>query len=228
MLKRLIPAALIVVVGLLSLGRAQEGKYTIKTTDTPPPKELDPSIQKLLGKTSIQLLDPAGKAIGEFWFRSEIPADATPEQIKNGITYREIRQSEVLGAVRFDQDYTDYRKQKIKAGVYTLRLGYQPADGDHQGSSDFQEFLLVQAADKDKKPELQDFKHMVELSAKSIGTGHPGVFMLAPNSPPGATPSIVSRPKNHWVVNTKGEIAVAGKKTGAAFGLGLNVVGHAE
>jgi hypothetical protein len=215
------------LAGLLSLAKAQDAKYTIKTADSAPPKELDPSIQKLLGKSSIQLLDPSGKAIGEFWFRSEIPADATPEQIKNGITYREIRQSEVLAAVRFDQEHTDYRKQKVKAGVYTLRLGYQPADGDHMGSSDFQEFLLVQSANMDKKPELQDIKHMVEASAKSIGTGHPGVFMLAPTQPAAAA-SIAARAKNHWVINTKGEIAVNGKKTGVQFGIGLNVVGHAE
>ena len=182
----------------------------------------------MLGKTSIQLLDAGGKTIGEFWFRGEIPADASAEQIKNGLTYREIRQSEVLGAVRFEQDWTDYRKQKVKAGVYTLRLGYQPADGDHQGSSDFQEFLLLIGADKDKSPELIEFKHLSETSSKSIGTGHPGVFMLAPNATPGKKPDIAARPKNHWVINTKGEIVVAGKKVGASFGIGLNVVGHAD
>ncbi len=211
---------------VLPFAAAQEGKFSIKTASNPPPKELAADVQKLLGKTSISLLDPGGKTIGEFWFRAAIPADATPEQVKNGITYREIRQSEILGAVRFEQDWTDYRNQKVKAGVYTLRLGYQPADGDHQGSSDFQEFLLVIGADHDKKTELMEFKHLVETSAKSIGTGHPGVFMLAPTQP-GAAPTIAARLRNHWIINTKGDLIVGGKKVGAV-GLGLNVVGHAE
>lgn len=221
-------AGLILLISVVPFVAAQDGKFTIKSGDAAPPKELNPSIAKLLSKNSIQLLDAGGKTIGEFWFRGDIPADATAEQIKNGLTYREIRQSEVLGAVRFDQDWTDYRKQKVKAGVYSLRLGYQPADGDHQGSSDFQEFLLLVAADKDKSPALMEFKHLSETSSKSIGTGHPGVFMLAPNATPAAKPDIAARPKNHWVINTKGDIVVGGKKVGASFGIGLNVVGHAD
>jgi hypothetical protein len=219
-------AFLLLPLCLLPFAAAQEGKFSIKTATNPPPKELAADIQKLLGKSSILLLDPAGKTVGEFWVRAEIPADATPEQVKNGITYREIRQSEILGAVRFEQDWTDYRKQKVKAGVYTLRLGYQPADGDHQGSSEFQEFVLVMRADKDKSPELMEFKHMIEVGAKSIDTGHPGVFMLAPTQP-GPEPTIAARARNHWVINTKGDLIVGGKKVGAV-GVGLNVVGHTE
>jgi hypothetical protein len=219
--------ALFVPVILLSHVSAQEGKFSIKPGTTPAPKELAAGVQKLLGKSSIQLLDEGGKVVGEFWFRSEIPADATPEQIKNGITWREVKQSEVIGAVRFEQDWTDYRKQKVKAGVYTLRLGYQPSDGDHQGSSEFQDFLLLVAADKDKKPELLDVKHMVELSGASIGATHPGVFMLAPNAK-GVGPGIIALPRSHWVLQAKSEITVAGKQTGKSMGIGLNVVGHAE
>jgi hypothetical protein len=218
--------ALVGLIALVPLIAAQEGKFTVKAATNAPPKELADDVQKLLGKSSIQLLD-GDKVIGEFWFRGDIPADATAEQIKNGITWREVKQTEVIGAVRFEQDWTDYRKQKVKAGVYTLRLGYQPADGDHQGSSEFQDFLVVVAADKDKKPELLDFKQMVEMSGSSIGATHPGVFMLAPN-PKGAGPAIIPAPRNHWVLQSKGEISVAGKKTGTALGIGLNVVGHAE
>jgi hypothetical protein len=221
-------ALLVLALCLLPFVAAQDGKYTIKTAASPAPKELAADIQKLLGTTSIQLLDPSGKTIGEFWFRSAIPADATPEQIKNGLTYREVRQSEILGAVRFEQDWTDYRKQKVKAGVYTLRLGYQPADGDHQGSSDFQDFLLVLAADKDKSPALMEFKQLAETSAKSIGSGHPGVFMLFPNSQPDAAPAVAARPKDHWTINTKGDVVVGGKKVGADLGISLTIVGHAE
>src|SRR5438309_684922 len=80
---------------------AQDGKYSIKTAETPAPKEVGESIQKVLGPQAIQLLDPAGKTVCEVWFRKEIPADATPEQIKNGLTYREVKQSEVVGVIRF-------------------------------------------------------------------------------------------------------------------------------
>src|SRR4051812_18705374 len=164
--------ALLVALWSASAG---ETKYQVKSATTPPPDELSAAMKKLLPASSIQLQDDSAKTVAEFWFRPETPVDATPEQVKNGLTYKEVPQTEVLGAVRFEQDWTDYRKQKVKAGVYTLRLGYQPADGDHQGSSEFQDFLVVTAAAKDTSPELVDPKEMIERSAKSISSGHPGV-----------------------------------------------------
>lgn len=206
---------------------AQEGKYSIKTGDTPPPKAVSESIQKLLDKKSVQLLAPDGKPIAELWFRANVPADATPEQIKNGITYREVKQSEILGVIRVDQDWSDYRKQKVKPGVYTLRLGYQPADGDHQGASTYKEFLVLVDAAKDTKAELMDYKEMVEHSMKSITTGHPGVLMLFPNPKPGAAPKLEAKEMNHWVLFTKEEITAAGKNTGTSLGIGVTLVGNA-
>ena len=46
----------------------------------------------------------------------------------------------MVGAVQFPEVWKDYRKQKIKAGVYTLRIGVQPEDGDHMGTAPFNEF----------------------------------------------------------------------------------------
>lgn len=206
----------------------QQAKYSIKVADTAPPKELDLSIQKLLGKQAIQLYDAGGKMLAEYWFRAEIPAEATAEQLKNGLTYREVPETTLLGAVRFEQDARDYRKQKVKAGLYTLRLAYQPMDGDHAGSSDSQEFLVVIGAKADKRPSALDSKMMIKASADSIGTGHPAVFMLFPNSKPAAKPELAAKPKSHYVVNTQGAVIVGGKKTGTALGISLTVVGHAD
>lgn len=212
----------------ISFASSQEGKkYSIQTANTPIPKEIHASIQSLLSASSVQLLDPTGKAICDVWFRKEIPADATPEQIKNGVTFREVKQTEILGAIQFHKDWTDYRKQRIKTGVYTMRLAYQPADGKHTADiSDFQEFVLVTGAKADTKPGLVDAKMLIENSGDSIGAGHPGVFMLWPNSKPGKEPDIAARPKNHWVVQTKSNLVVGGKATGTSIGIGLTLVGH--
>ncbi|MBM4073238.1 MAG: hypothetical protein FJ271_30595 [Planctomycetes bacterium] len=220
-------SALIFVFAAL-VAHAENGKYSIKTADTAPPKAISESIRKLLDKQSVQLLSPDGKQLAEVWLRSSVPADATPEQIKNGITYREIKQSEIIGVIRFDQDTADYRKQKVKAGTYTLRLGYQPADGDHQGSSLHKEFLVLVDPAKDTKPDLIDYKEMVELSMKTINTGHPAVFMLFPVPKPGPAPRLEAKAMNHWVLNTREEITVDGKKTGRRIGIGITLVGHAQ
>jgi hypothetical protein len=220
-------AALLILLGCVSFLPAQGGKYSIKPESNSPPKELNDAIAKLLNPKSISFMDTQGKVVAELWFRKNVPADATPEQIKNGVTYRELKQTEILGAVRFDQDWTDYRKQKVKAGVYTLRLGFQPMDGDHTGASQFTEFALIVDAAKDQKPALMEPKDMIEASQKSIGTGHPGVFMLFPNNMPAAAPQLVSKESNHWVLNASENITVGGKKAGT-IGIGLTLVGNAN
>jgi hypothetical protein len=218
-------AIVLLFLAVPSFVPAQDSKYAIKTADTPPPKELSEPIRKLLGPQSVRFYE-GQKMMAELWFRKEVPADATPEQIKNGVTYRELKQSEIMGAFKVEHDWTDYRKQKVKAGVYTLRLGFQPMDGDHTGSSQFSEFFLILSAAKDTKPALMEPKELAEASMKSIGTGHPGVLMLFPNSKPGA-PQLVNKENNHWVLNAKEDISVAGKKAGS-IGIGLVVVGNAN
>ncbi len=211
-----------------SLVSSQEGKkYSIKITTTTAPKEISEEIRKLLADSSIQLLDGDGKAICDVWFRKEMPAEATPEQIKTGVTFREVKQSEILAAVQFHQNWTDYRKTKIKAGVYTMRLAYQPTDGKHTADiSDYQEFALLIFAKDDTKPALMDAKGLVERSGDSLELAHPGVFMLWPNTKPGKEPDLAARPKNHWVLNSKYNLVVGGKATGANIGIGLTLVGH--
>ena len=71
-------------------------------------------------------------------------------------------------------------------------------DGDHTGSSQFTEFFLIVDAAKDTKTALMEPKELAEASTKSLGTGHPGVFMLFPNNKPGE-PKLVSRPRNRWI-----------------------------
>ena len=87
----------------------------------------------------------------------------------------------LIADLRFDRNWTDYRKQPIKAGVYTMRLAFQPADGKHGADvSEFQEFVILLSPKMDTSPNLMEPKKMVEASSDAIDSGHPGVFMLVP------------------------------------------------
>ncbi len=207
---------------------AQEGKkYSIKTAATPIPKDVSEPIQKLLAESSVQLLDGADKPICDVWFRKDISADATPEQIKTGVTFKEVKQTEIIGVVQFHKDWSDYRKQKIKTGVYTMRLAFQPTDGKHTADvSDFHEFVLVIKANADTKPALMEAKALHDRSGDSLDLAHPGVFMLWPNNKPGKEPSLAAQAKNHWVLNSRANLVVGGKATGTSIGIGLTLVGH--
>lgn len=207
-------------------GLAADGAYSIKAAATPVPKELKEGIAGLLSDRSVQLLDAKGNLQAEVWFRKDLPSKATPAQVKNGLTYRELDETTLLGAIRFDQPMTDYRKQKIKAGTYTLRLGFQPMDGDHMGTAPYSEFCLLVPAALDEKPGTMSAKELQELSTKASGTTHPAVFLLFPNEKPEAAPKLVDKGNNTWVLYVK-EAVLAGQEK-AALGLGLTLIGHSE
>jgi hypothetical protein len=204
---------------------AAEPAYSIKTATTPVPKELKEAVAKLLSDRSIQLLDAKGNMLCEIWFRKELPVKATPAQVKNGLTYREVDETTLLGAVRLQQLMGDYRKQKIKPGVYTLRLGFQPMDGDHMGTAPFTEFGLLSPADADTKAEPMSAKELQEMSAKAAGGTHPAVFLLFPNNKPEDMPKLETKEGGHWVLMVKEPVVVEKEK--AALGIGLNLIGHA-
>ena len=215
---------LLCVFGLCASLALADGKYTIGMAKTKAPEQLQPPIQKLLSDHSIKLQDDKGEVVAEVWLSKEIPAKATPEQVKNGLTYREVEEGTLFGAIRFDRLMTDYRKQKIMPGVYTLRLGYQPMDGDHMGTSPHSEFFLLVPAALDAMPAAPEAKELRELSAKAVKTSHPGILMLFPNIKPENAPQLVSKENNHWVLNYKATISVGGTKT--TLGVGLTLVGH--
>jgi hypothetical protein len=198
---------------------AAEGKYSIKSGTTAPPKELSEPVVKLLGQESIQLVDAKGEVLAELWLRKEIPAKAGDS--KKGITYRDLDETTLLGAVRFVQPWSDYRKQKIKPGVYTLRLGFQPMDGDHMGTAPYPEFCLLSPAAEDKKPDPMDPKALHEMSAKASMATHPAVMLLFPNDQPKDKAELASKEMDTWVLNLKGDTSAK-----APLGLGLTLVGH--
>jgi hypothetical protein len=203
--------------------RGQDEKYSMKVAEAKPPSQLKEPISALLEPTAVQVLDGKGDVYCEIWFRKAVPAKATDAQVQNGLTYRELEQTTVVGAIRFARKGKDYRDQDVPAGVYTLRLAYQPQDGDHMGTAPYTEFCLLVAAERDDKPATMDPKSLHDLSAKSLGGNHPGVFLLFPNTKPNPKPELADQGMGHWVLRRGLEVEVNGKK--ATIGVGLTVVG---
>jgi hypothetical protein len=202
---------------------AAENSYSVKTVEkSPAPKELQEPIRKLIGDRSVQLLDAKGDVLAEVWFRKEVPVNATEAQIKNGLTYAEVPESTVFGVIRFPKQITDYRKQKIPAGVYTLRLANQPQDGDHMGTAPYSEFLLISPAADDKTPNPMEAKKLQEMSGKTTG-GHPAVLLLFPGKGAAGEPKLEKKEENHWVLYFLLDAKAGGMK--ATLPVGLTLVG---
>jgi hypothetical protein len=200
-----------------------ESDYHIKTVDkTPAPKEVQEPILKLLGDRCVQMLDGKNDLLAEVWFRKDMPVKATEAQINNGLTYAEVAESSIFGVIRFPKQITDYRKQKIPAGVYTLRLANQPMDGDHMGTAPYSEFLLLSPAAEDKTPETMEAKKLQEMSGKTTG-GHPAVLLLFPGKGGESTPKLEKKEENHWVLLFLLDAKAGDKK--AVLPVGLTLIG---
>jgi hypothetical protein len=198
-------------------------KYTVKVADVDPPKDLSDAVKALLGNKAMTVSDDKGKAVCTVWAVKALDTKASAEDAAAGLKYSHIDESTIIGAVQFPDEWRDYRKQKIKAGVYTLRMAIQPEDGDHQGTAPFNEFALLCPAALDKKPDLLEAKAMHELSAKAVGRKHPGMMLLFPNKKPGDTPAVEAKPKDHWVLSYAVPATAGGQK--AVLGFSLVVVG---
>jgi hypothetical protein len=220
------PALVFAILLTPAVALGQEAKYAIKQATTAAPKELSEPVRKLFADKSLQLVGGNGAVVCELWLRKEVPVKATPEQIKNGLTYREVEESTILGAVRLDQEWTDYRKQKVKPGVYTLRLGFQPMDGDHMGTAPYSEFCLLVPAGVDQKSDLLEAKALREASTKAAGGSHPTVLLLFPNEKPADAPKLENKGDNTWVLMVKEPISVDGKPAPEGIGLGLTLIGQ--
>ena len=90
-----------------------------------------------------------------FWWVSDLP----------GASWAEVPEGTLVGAVKLDADGKDIRGHVIKAGVYTLRYGIQPANDDHFGISPFRNFLLLSPAAVDKDPAAVDHDGVIALEA---------------------------------------------------------------
>ena len=85
-------------------------------------------IRKLLGERCVQLLNAKGDLLAEVWFRKDLPAKATEAQIKNGLTYMEVPESTVFGAIRFPKQI--HRLPQTKDPRWRLHdAAGQSADG---------------------------------------------------------------------------------------------------
>ena len=199
-----------------------EPKLSAKVEKVAPPDALAPAVRKLLDEQALVVRDGDAELLA-VWFRTEIPAKATAEQIKNGLTYREIPEGALVGAIRFPEKFTDFRKQEIAAGVYTLRFMVQPDIGDHTGTAPHADFCLMCQAAKDKTPDDMEPKKVIEVSSLVNEGRHPAVLLLWPNNGKDMGVQIVKKDNGVQVATVRRALVADGAK--ATLGFAITVAG---
>jgi hypothetical protein len=173
--------------------------YTAATVSEAPPAELSAAIKGVLDSQAIQVKGPNG-VLCEVWLRKAIPTVA-PGGMTLGITYPQIAPGTLVGAIRFPAEVIDFRDQKIKPGVYTLRYELNPVDGNHQGVAPQRDFLLLGPPADDTTTDTVDFKPLVKLSKETTTHNHPSVWSLMPaDGAPAQLPGVAPQDSDNGTI----------------------------
>ncbi len=193
-------ASAILLAGIPGMGLA--GEWTCKQLDKEPPGEFGDDFRGILQSKALQLSHD-GTVAYEFWFAREIPLKSKPESPAKVLD--SVSQTTPLGVVVVPSDLRDYRDKELFADSYTIRMGFQPQDGDHLGTSDYPYFMVLIPAKTDRSPAgITEYKPMVKASGKDTPSGHPVVLSLRPVSgEPGETPAIAQPAPEHTAVRVE-------------------------
>lgn len=168
--------ALAAALGFAPLG-ALAAEYTIEPLKEAPPEALAGEVRDALKPEGFRVLAD-GKPYLDVWLRQAVPAASKPAGPKGPIQFPFLGEGELLGAVRYAVEGYDYRDQSILEGVYTLRYGLQPVNGNHLGVSPFRDYALIVPAELDKALAPIAKKELETESAEASGTAHPAILML--------------------------------------------------
>jgi hypothetical protein len=189
-------------------------QLTAKPITTAAPETIAAPVRGLLAPSGVSVT--AGAATLDFWWVSVLPTKGSAE-------WGQVAEGSLVGAVRVTGAFKEIRGKAVKAGVYTLRLGLQPQNGDHLGVSPNREFLLLSPAEADTDPKALGFDGVVALSKQTIGASHPAALSI---DPPSATAAPLSPVTNE--MDLKGLTFEIRTSSGGALKFGLILIGVIE
>lgn len=161
---------LVLAVAALSVRGAQA--IAAQPHKEPVPSEIAAPVKSVLADGGVRAV-ASGVTI-DFWWVKSLPVTATPP------SWLGVEEGALVGAARIGGDFRDIRGRIIRAGVYTLRFGVQPDNGDHLGTSPFREFLLLVPASADSATLPLGHNGTIDLSKQTVGGSHPAVWSIDP------------------------------------------------
>jgi hypothetical protein len=191
-----------------------------------PPEGLSPKVASALSPEGFRVAGGEGP-VCDVWVLNDLALKADFKPSAN-VKYP-FQPGQLIGVLRVADkiEFTDFRGQAIKPGVYTLRYGQQPQDGNHLGTSEVADFLVAipAADDADPKP-VGPVDKLHKASAKTAGGNHPAIFSLLPTEGTAKDAALGKDDKDHWFIDLPVRGEQGGKKT--ALSVRMVVIGKAE
>jgi hypothetical protein len=218
------------VTGALSspaLLSAADEPAKLSVADAKPPEEVAEPIRAALDAKVLRLAN-GDKPFFEFWFRKELPLVEKPADGTLGLTT--MQEGTVLGVVRVGEDQYDFRNEEIPKGVYIVRLGVQPEDGNHLGVAPTRTFALLIPAKQDTKLDAIGHKDLMKAAATINAAKHPSNLNLRPvEKADGEFPRLEERNDGEHkavLIKLTARVGAAGEKTTITFLLVYDGVGQ--
>ncbi len=215
-------ARLVITIALCAASHSPAyAQIAAQKHDEKVPTELPAAIASQIAPGGVRAT--AGPASIDFWFVKGLP-------VKPGTlppSWSDVEEGALVGAVRLAAAYPDIRGRTIKPGVYTLRYGIQPANGDHLGVSPFREFVLLSPAALDTEAAPRGHEGTIDISIRAVGGSHPAVWSIDPPSTTEAVLSKHSTELGHQSVVVEVPAARDGKPAGT-LRFGIVLVGKIE
>ena len=210
----------VVTIAILALVAAQPSVSATAHSEAAP-AALAAAVQSAIAPGGVRA--SVGSATLDFWFVKTLPLKAG-----SAVTaWAAVEEGALVGAVRVGSDFRDIRGRLIKPGVYTLRYGVQPQNGDHLGVSPFREFLLLSPAAVDTSIAATGHDPTIEMSIKTVGGSHPAVWSIDPPAATAAPLTNHTTDLGHTSVIVDVPAARAGQSAGA-LRFGIVLIGRVD
>ncbi len=186
-----------ITVSLLPVANASE--FTIQSIEKEIPKALGESIKAELQDQAVQI-SKGDKPVYQIWLRKHVPLKTPSESSAKALN--SLGQTTLLGAIAVIADERDYRDDELYQGVYTIRFGLRPEDGNHLGTSDHLYFaVLIDAKNDQDLGKIVKSRQLVKASSKTSATDHPMILSLFPvSSTDGEIPSVHEPAPEHEAI----------------------------
>jgi hypothetical protein len=150
---------------------------TVNVVSSKAPAEVSEAIRLVLDDKAVQL-SAGDKPFFEFWFRKPLPLAKKSEG--GTLALDTMAEGNVLGVLRVNEDRRDFRDEDLPKGVYVVRLGIQPEDGNHQGVAPTRTFALLLPAKTDTKLDPIAHKDLMKAASVTNAAHHPSNLNLQP------------------------------------------------
>lgn len=213
---------------LVLAATAGSAEYRVEELNEGPPSSgVSPAVAEQLQTEGLRIIRGAQATYCDVWLAKNPEADGEFKPTAE-VNYP-FRSGQLLGLVRFARTGSDFRDQRLASGVYTLRYGLQPIDGNHVGTFPTRDFLLLlRAADDESPAVIADVDALSRRSGEAADASHPAMFPMlkAPDSAP-ATPAMQhNEEKDWWIVEGRITINAGGQEK--ELPLAVVVAGVAE